>query len=39
MYANIFEGTFLVCTSALENVDNFDMTHIMKMHSSVVKKM
>ena len=39
MYTNIVIGTFLVCTSALENVDNFDMTHIMKMHSSVVKKM
>ena len=37
MYTNIVIGTFLVCTSALKNVGNFDMTHITKKHSSVVK--
>ena len=37
MYTNIVIGTSLVCTSALKNVGNFDMTHITKKHSSVVK--
>ena len=31
-YTNIFVGSFVVCTSALENFSNFDMTHTMKMH-------